>query len=127
MQSKNKANWKPLRAKTPLTRKSSLRLTKSPKSTTLPTKSIKKQSLRRVGPTTKEWLKTRTEWLRANWPNHQGYYECYICGKWVDSSEITLDHVIPRSKAPELRLDMANLKPCCYNCNQEKGSKVYGT
>lgn len=73
--------------------------------------------------TKRDWLKTRSKWLRENPPNHQGYYECYICGKWVDYSEITLDHIIPRSNRPDLVHDFSNLAPCCYKCNSAKGSK----
>ena len=80
-----------------------------------------------IGKVTKKWLKTRTLWLKNNPPNHQGYYICYICNKWIDKAEITIDHIIPRSKAPELRFDPSNLMACCYNCNNNKGSKLYGT
>jgi len=62
--------------------------------------------------------------LKDNPPNHQGYYECYICLKWVDYTEVTLDHVIPRSRAPHLRYDLDNLRPCCGTCNSNKGSKT---
>jgi len=75
-------------------------------------------------PTKREWLNTRSRWLKENPPNHQGYYICYLCDKWVDSSEITLDHIIPRSIDRSLIHDFSNLKPCCYKCNAEKGSKI---
>lgn len=68
------------------------------------------------------WMKTRTQWFIEN---PAEYYNCYICGKSLMPYETTLDHVIPRSRAPHLRYDMSNLKPCCGLCNQEKGSKVY--
>jgi hypothetical protein len=41
------------------------------------------------------------------------------------AEETTLDHVIPRSRAPELRYDPNNLRPCCWTCNSKKGSRVY--
>lgn len=45
----------------------------------------------------------------------------------MDKSETTLDHVQPRSGAPDLRYEFSNLKPCCYACNSAKGSKRLDT
>lgn len=71
------------------------------------------------------WLQARAQWFKENWPNEQGFYICYLCGKWLDQKETTLDHVLPRSRRPDLRYEMSNLMPCCASCNLEKGSKVY--
>jgi 5-methylcytosine-specific restriction endonuclease McrA len=68
------------------------------------------------------WEKTRREWLRDNPPNFEGYYVCYICSKWILAADVTLDHVIARSKRPDLLTDMTNLRPCCGLCNSMKGS-----
>ena len=65
----------------------------------------------------------RREWYRQNPPDHSGYYYCYLCGKAITRSQTELDHVIARSRAPELRFELNNLKPSCHDCNQEKGSK----
>ena len=73
-----------------------------------------------------EWLRFRKKWLSENQPNFQGYYECYLCSKWVLKADVTLDHIIPRSRRPDLKLEESNVRPCCYACNSEKGSKVYG-
>jgi len=67
-----------------------------------------------------KWLKTRAKWFKKNPPNHQGYYKCSYCYKWV--KQITLDHIISRSNAPALRHDLANLTPACFKCNADKGS-----
>lgn len=75
------------------------------------------------GKVSKEWLKTRRAWLKANPPNFEGYYECYLCHKWVPAEDITLDHVISRTRAPGRRQDISNLEPCCSKCNSDKGSK----
>lgn len=72
----------------------------------------------------KLWSNFRRQWFKDNWPNEQGFYECYLCGKWLRDYETTLDHVIPRSRAPHLRYESTNLRPCCSTCNVEKGSKV---
>lgn len=72
-----------------------------------------------------EWLRIRKQWLKDNPPNHEGYYMCYICGRWIAASVITIDHVIPRSNANNYanRHDVSNLRPCCWSCNNKKGSK----
>lgn len=80
--------------------------------------------MRQLGKIGKQWSAVRKEWLKNNPPNHQGYYECYLCYKWVIASEITLDHILARSKRPDLRFDSNNLRPCCWECNKEKGSKT---
>jgi hypothetical protein len=36
---------------------------------------------------------------------------------------MTIDHVIPVSKAPELAIDDANMRTCCVSCNSSKGSR----
>lgn len=78
--------------------------------------------INRRGKVAVQWQNTRNEYLQAN-PPKDGYYVCYICNKKVLPSEITLDHVLPRSSNPELRFEFNNLKPCCYLCNMQKGSK----
>lgn len=67
------------------------------------------------------WIITRKRWFRDN---KQDYYICYLCGKSLTRAETTLDHIIPRSRAPELRYEFSNLAPCCWSCNSQKGSKV---
>lgn len=70
-----------------------------------------------------QWIKARRDFLRLNPPNHEGYYVCYICGVWVLESEITVDHIVSRSRAPHLRYTFSNLAVCCSSCNEAKGSK----
>lgn len=81
--------------------------------------------MRRIGKKTKQWLAFRKKWLRHHLPNHQGFYECYICLKWVRQDEVELDHVKSRSRHPELVFDEDNIKPICHDCNTRKGSKDY--
>lgn len=78
--------------------------------------------MRQVGRKGKLWLKTRREWVKLNSPNFQGYYTCHICGRWVHEKDLTLDHVVARSKRPDLVNDLDNLKPAHYVCNSVKGS-----
>lgn len=77
-----------------------------------------------MGKHKKLWLQTRRQWFKENPPNFEGFYICYLCGIWMEDRETTLDHVIPRSRAPHLRYDFDNIRPCCWKCNSEKGSKV---
>lgn len=70
-----------------------------------------------------KWAKTRKEWIKRNPPNHQGYWYCVIGGKALDKYEMTLDHAIPRGRAPHLRHDLSNLNPMCQKHNFLKGSK----
>lgn len=69
-----------------------------------------------------KWLKRRKQWFKDH---PADYYICYICGRGMMPNETTIDHVIPRSNARNYanRDDDDNLKPCCWTCNMEKGSK----
>ena len=44
---------------------------------------------------------------------------CQFCGQALPSSELTLDHVIPRSQGGKSAWE--NLVACCHPCNNEKG------
>lgn len=45
---------------------------------------------------------------------------CWYCGKELPPSELTIDHVFPRSKGGEN--DMDNIIMVCKNCNSSKGN-----
>lgn len=45
---------------------------------------------------------------------------CYICR---DKMADTIDHVVPLSKGGTN--DLGNLRPACYDCNWQKGDKIY--
>ena len=49
-------------------------------------------------------------------------YTCQYCHRTLPSSELTLDHVIPRSRAGESNWE--NLVACCNPCNNSKGSRT---
>jgi len=49
-------------------------------------------------------------------------YTCQYCHKTLPSSELTLDHVVPRSRAGETTWE--NLVACCHPCNNRKGSRT---
>jgi 5-methylcytosine-specific restriction endonuclease McrA len=47
---------------------------------------------------------------------------CQFCGSVFPSSELTLDHVLPRSRGG--RSCWENLVTCCYRCNNTKGDRT---
>ena len=47
---------------------------------------------------------------------------CQFCGRVFPSSELTLDHVVPRSRGG--RSNWENLVACCYRCNNSKGDRT---
>jgi 5-methylcytosine-specific restriction endonuclease McrA len=49
-------------------------------------------------------------------------YTCQYCHHTLPSSELTLDHVIPRSRAGESTWE--NLVACCHACNNRKGNRT---
>lgn len=80
--------------------------------------------LNKRGPKARAWEKIRKAWIKANPPDHQGYYVCGICGTPVHIDDMELDHIIPRSGSPESFADFSNLQPAHgFPCNQQKASK----
>jgi 5-methylcytosine-specific restriction endonuclease McrA len=49
-------------------------------------------------------------------------FTCQYCSRTLPSGELTLDHVIPRSRAGETAWE--NLVACCHTCNNRKGSRT---
>jgi len=47
---------------------------------------------------------------------------CQFCGHAFPASELTLDHVMPRSRGG--RSSWENLVACCYMCNNRKGDRT---
>ena len=47
---------------------------------------------------------------------------CQFCGKPLPASELTLDHVVPRSRGGSSTWE--NLVACCYRCNNRKGDRT---
>lgn len=81
---------------------------------------IKRTKLKTHGKHYYLWIETRDRWLEQN---KAPYYNCYICGKVLTRSQLTLDHIKSRSRNPELRYKLSNLAACCGPCNIAKGSK----
>ena len=51
-------------------------------------------------------------------------WTCFYCGK--EGKDMTIDHIIPISKAPELAIDIENMVTACKSCNSSKGSRSQG-
>lgn len=51
---------------------------------------------------------------------------CAICGRSREEHGIAVevDHILPRSKYPELALEPNNLQILCYDCNRGKRDKI---
>ena len=47
---------------------------------------------------------------------------CQYCGSVLNSNEMTLDHVLPRSKGGLSTWE--NLVACCHDCNRRKGNQL---
>ncbi len=68
-----------------------------------------------------EWLALRKRVI------HEEGSACRSCGRRIrDDIEITVDHIKPRSKYPELSLVRSNLQVLCRRCNSSKGASVQG-
>jgi 5-methylcytosine-specific restriction endonuclease McrA len=49
---------------------------------------------------------------------------CQYCGEVLPSGELTLDHVVPRSRGGASTWE--NLVACCHPCNRQKGNQLPG-
>ena len=73
----------------------------------------------------KEAFYASPEWklLRDEVIKEQGRI-CRLCRTAIDSdADVTVDHVRPRSKHPELALSKGNLQVLCRPCNSSKGDR----
>jgi 5-methylcytosine-specific restriction endonuclease McrA len=49
-------------------------------------------------------------------------YTCQYCQQVLNTGDLTLDHVIPRSRGGETTWE--NLVACCNLCNNKKGNRT---
>jgi hypothetical protein len=63
-----------------------------------------------------EWKKARFEAIKKYGP------VCMCCGS---AERIVVDHIKPRSKFPEIELDLDNLQILCNDCNMGKSNDDY--
>ena len=50
------------------------------------------------------------------------HYTCQYCGRKLTPTELTMDHVIPRSRSGKSSWE--NLVTCCKRCNNRKGNRT---
>jgi hypothetical protein len=51
--------------------------------------------------------------------------DCYVCGEKLDSSDITIDHLTPKSRLPKsICHRLENLCVMHHQCNQNKSDKI---
>ena len=62
------------------------------------------------------WSYTKEQWKRQNPPTN-GEYICALCGKPVSVYGMSLDHIKPSAKYPELAYELTNLQPTHVACN----------
>lgn len=86
-----------------------------------PRKPIKRSPLNKRGRNYYRWQDVRKYWIKRH-KTHAGSWICHYCGCLLEEATLTLDHLRPRSLAPELRYEPNNLVPCCGDCNRLKGS-----
>lgn len=69
-----------------------------------------------------EWRVLRAQFLSAQ-KRKNGCFTCYICKEPVLNADLSVDHHKPRSRFPEMALNMQNLRVVHSWCNSRKGSK----
>lgn len=82
----------------------------------------------RMGKVAVAWYKYRKDWIKRH-GGDEGRWICALqcsplCKKILTIETLTLDHIIPRSRRPDLRYEDSNMQPACFFCNSEKGSRV---
>lgn len=88
-----------------------------------PPRPLKRPSkpIAKVGKQGKKIAAAVAKWKKTQTPNHEGYFICYMCRKWIPY--LMGEHVKSKARHPELRTDQKNLKPTCAECNEKKGSE----
>lgn len=79
---------------------------------------------------TKDTFYRSKEWKELRYQKLREVQYCECCGKnkkdRLESGErvkLTVDHIKPRSKYPELALDYNNLQALCQECNAGKSNQ----
>lgn len=50
-------------------------------------------------------------------------FRCAYCGKMLRDNELTIDHIIPKSKGGQWKWE--NLVTCCRECNAQKKEEIW--
>lgn len=73
---------------------------------------------------TPEWRILRKVFLRTQ-NKINSHYICYLCQKPIYWRDLTIDHLKPRSKFPDLALEITNLRLAHRQCNSSKGDRFH--
>lgn len=73
-----------------------------------------------LSPAGKPWNKS--EWENAFRANNPDVRMCPQCDGTMHNG-VTAEHIFPRAKYPALSVHVANLIPCCENCQRQKADK----
>lgn len=73
-------------------------------------------------------VQTAKAWHEANPPDEYGYWDCYLkispgCYVRVNLQTLNREHVKPKTRHPELKYEVTNIKPACPPCNALKESR----
>lgn len=82
---------------------------------------LNRKAIKPIGRVQKATNIAVAEWKATQEPNHEGYYICYLCGKWINY--LVAEHTQSKVRHPESRTDKTLLRPVCNPCNERKGSK----
>lgn len=71
----------------------------------------------------------RKKWYKSNLPDENGKWECYlqissVCPIKLTKGMLTLEHVEPKVKRPDLIFTVSNIRPSCSWCNAIKASRT---
>ena len=74
---------------------------------------------------TREWFKGRKQGMRFSRGNLyiRDLYTCQFCGDTHPHKDLTIDHVLPRSKGG--KTSWANCVTACRSCNSRKGNETW--
>ena len=72
----------------------------------------------------KRYVNKKTVTLKCNRRNvfWRDAYTCQYCNTEFEESDLTLDHVTPKSKGGPKTWE--NMVTCCHRCNQKKGDRL---
>lgn len=83
---------------------------------------LRRQVVIKKAPTSQNSFYLSYEWRRVRYEAIKKYGRaCMACGNTTGPAHV--DHIKPRSKFPELELDIANLQILCEACNMGKSNK----
>lgn len=79
---------------------------------------ISKKKAQRI----KEWKSEKDLFEKIR---NERLHECCVCGKYIyEAKAHNFDHIIPKSRGEQYRLDENNIQIVCFWCHFEKWTKL---